>query len=415
MLSVSADIESMRDVSRWDRPVHMHVNLDAFLATRSLNDGIHAIAYHGAYLELNLHRRASKSMLVFFNAALSSRTPDVKLPVFFGTRAPQATDACVLMVSDPGLYLDEDIRLAWYAGAAGMRLQEDIAKVLRHIQNVLTIDRVVLYGASGGGFAALYFAPFLKNAIAVPCNPQINLLVYSPVLLGQYLKAAYGYTGTPSAFESADISDKPVVRISAEHTRGTRVVYLQNALDARHFNGEFLPFLRDQGFTRGQGLVEVHSDRLVSVCGDNWGEGHRAPPAQFIYALLHSLTERDGWNRLPEMIPALYAKTANRFREVKLKLDQRGFIAQAVLHEPRAEDEITMILYRDDVEMESIQVTSAEPGRFSCAAERGLYRVTARAARNHFTVDKTWGGRLLGLFRSRNVFDEMRSRVLTVT
>lgn len=404
----------MRDLSRWDRPVHSHANLDEFLATQSLKDGIHAIAYCGVYLELNLHRRASKSMLVFFNAALSSRTPDVKLPVFSGSRAPQATDACVLMVSDPGLYLDGDIRLAWYAGAVGMPLQEDMTKVLRHIQNVLSIERVVLYGASGGGFAALYHAPFLRNAIAVPCNPQLNLLIYSPDILGLFLKAAYGYTRAPGTFESAEIPDKPVVRIKAEHTHGTRVLYLQNALDARHFNRDFMPFLQDQGFTRGKGLVEVHSDRFISVCGHNWGEGHRAPPAKFVYDLLHSLTELDGWDRIPEIIPVLYARSTNRFRQVVLKLDNEGFSAQAVLHEPRTEDGITMVLYRDDVEIETIQVASAELGRFSCAAVKGRYRVTARASRDLADEDKTWGARLLGLFRTRNVFDEMKSRVVVV-
>ncbi|MBE1424572.1 hypothetical protein H4684_001204 [Desulfomicrobium macestii] len=414
MLNISDDIESMRDLSRWERPVHGHASLDAFLATKSLQDGIHAIAYRGVYLEFNLHRRASKSMLVFFNAALSSRTSDVKLPAFSGTRAPHATDACVLMVSDPGLYLDRDIRLAWYAGASGMRLQEDMAKVLRHIQDVLSIARMVLYGASGGGFAALYYAPFLRNAIAVPCNPQINLLIYSPGILGRYLRTAYGYKGAPSAFESADIPDRPTVRIRPEHVRGSRIVYLQNALDARHFNREFLPFLHEQGFSRGRGVVEVHSDRLVSVCGDNWGEGHRAPPAKFVYDLLHSLTKTDGWDRLPETIPALYARTANRFRQVVLKLENGGFTAQAVLHEPQGEDEITMVLYRDDIEIETIRVASAEFGRFSCAADNGRYRVTARAARDHSTEEKTWGDRLLSLFRTRNVFDEMRSRVVVV-
>lgn len=414
MLNTSADIESMRDLARWGRPVHSHFSLDAFLATRSLQDGIHAISYCGVYLEFNLHRRASKSMLVFFNAALSSRTSDVKLPVFFGTRAPHATDACVLMVSDPGLYLDGNIRLAWYAGASGMRLQEDIPKVLRHIQDVLSIERVVLYGASGGGFAALYYAPFLKNAIAVPCNPQINLLIYSSDILGRYLRAAYGYKGAPSAFESADIPDRPIVRITAEHTLGARIVYLQNELDARHFNREFLPFLHDQGFSRGQGVVEVHSARFISVCGDNWGEGHRAPPAKFVYDLLHSLTEADGWNRLPETIPALYARTANRFRQVVLKLENGAFLAQAVLHKPRAEDGITMVLYRDDVEIETIQVASAEVGRFSCAADKGRYCVAARTARDDSPEVKTWRTRLLGLFRNRNVLDEMKSREVVV-
>lgn len=415
MLNKVGDIESMRDVSRWNRPVHDYAGLDEFFAAQSLADGIHAIAYCGVYLELNLHRRPSKAMLVFFNAALSSRSPEVKLPAFSGMQALKATDANILMVSDPGLYLDKGIRLAWYAGAKDMRLQADLARVLRHVQQVLSIDRVVLYGASGGGFAALFYAPFLSNAIAVPCNPQINLLDYSSSILAKYLDVAYDYKGAPSGFEKAEISDKPIVKLQADHLRGTCVAYLQNALDKRHFKRDFLPFLKGYGCERGKGLVEVHSECLVSICGDSWGEGHRAAPAEFVYGLLHSLTRSDGWSSLPEFVPELYARTANRFRQVTLFLDDAGFSAQAWLHEPTAEGSITLKLYRGEVEVETIQVFHGELGRFACALMQGQYRVSARTARNSPKVSRSLKERVLGLLRTKHAHDEMKSRVMVVT
>ncbi len=414
VLSKADNPESMRDLSGWNRPVHDYVGLDEFFSTQSLADGIHAISYCGVFLELNLHRRPSKAMVVFFNAALASRTPEVKLPVFSGAKALETTDACILMVSDPGLYLDKEIRLAWYAGAKGMQLQADLAKVLQHVQHVLAIERIVLYGASGGGFAALFYAPFLNNAIAMPCNPQISLLSYSSGILSRFLKVAYGYKGAPSAFENAEILDKPIVRIPADHTRGIRVLYLQNALDERHFKRDFLPFLQGYGFTRGKGLMEVHSERLISVCGENWGEGHRAPSAEFVYALLHSLTGKDGWERLPEIIPELYARTANRFRQVALRFDEAGFHAQAWLHDQSTIDSITLKLYRGSVEVETIHVANGELGRFSCAPLKGHYCVAARMARNASVENKSWGKRLLDMIRSKPVFDEMKSRVVVV-
>lgn len=409
------NLESMRDLSRWNRPVHDYVGLEDFFSTQSLADGIHAIRYCGVFLELNLYRRPSKAMVVFFNAALASRTTEVKLPVFSGAKAMAATDACILMVSDPGLYLDKEIRLAWYAGARGMPLQSDLAKVLRHVQRALAIDRIVLYGASGGGFAALFYAPFLNNAIAMPCNPQISLLSYSSGILSGFLKVAYGYKGAPSAFKNAEIPDKPVISIPANYMRGARLLYLQNALDERHFKRDFLPFLQDHGFTRGKGLMEVHSECFISVCGEDWGEGHRAPPAEFVYALLHCLTGKDGWERLPEIIPELYARTANRFREVALRLDETGFHAQAWLHDqPTGGDSITLRLYRGSIEVETIHVAHGEWGRFACEPEKGHYRVTARTARNASVENKSWGKRLWALVRSQRVFDEMKSRVVVV-
>lgn len=414
-MSQIVTIESMRDLARWNRPVHAHASLDDFLAKKSLADGIHVIAYCGVFLELNLHRRKSKAMLVFFNAALSARTPEVKLPVFSGAKAQEATDANILMVSDPALYLDCDIRLGWYAGAAQMPLQTDLVRVLQHIQIVLEIERVVLYGASGGGFAALFYAPFLKNSIAVPCNPQTNLLIYSPGILSKYLSIAYGYKAAPSKFDEAEIKVKPVVKIEADHIKDTRVLYLQNVLDDQHYMRDFLPFLESHGMTRGKSLLEMHSEYFISVCGGNWGEGHRGPPAAFIYSLLHRLTREGGWDNIRRYIPDLYDRTASRLRQVSLYLDKKGsFQAQAWLLEPLGAENIALKLYRDDAEVELITVVHGEIGRFSYVPAKGVYRVAAQFPVEAPAQVAWWKARVFGLFGRRSAIQEINSRVVVV-
>jgi len=410
----ASSVEAMRDLDRWNRPVHAHASLDSFLAMRTLADGIHAIAYCGVYLELNLYRRPSKAMLIFFNAALTSRTTEVKLPVFSGLSALNETDANVLMVSDPGLYLDDEIRVAWYAGAANMPLQADLGRVLRHIQDVLSIEFTVLYGASGGGFAALFYAPFLRNAVAVPCNPQIDLLAYSRGLVSKYLESAFGYRGKPSGFEGALIPCKPVLKLRADHMSNTRILYLQNALDRCHLERDFLPFLKDFGFERGKGLVEVHSERLVTVCSDGWGEGHRAAPAAFVYILLYTLTQPDGWSRLSEVVPELHARTANPFRDVVLSIDPKGFVACATLQGVSAGPEVTLRLFRGSVEVESVRSHAGEQCRFTTEPVRGQYFVVARIEREPVASSRSWRQRMLGLLRPQRAYDEMKSRVVVV-
>lgn len=413
-LPTASKIEAMRDLGRWKRPVHAHASLDDFLAKRTLADGIHAIAYCGVYLEINLHRRPSQAMLVFFNAALASRTPEVKLPVFSGASALNETDANVLMVSDPGLYLDDKIRLAWYAGAANMPLQADLGRVLRHVQDVLAIKRTVIYGASGGGFAALFYAPFLRDAVAVPCNPQIDLLAYSRGLVAKYLECAFGYQGKPSAFESAAIPDKPVMRLRASHMGDTRILYLQNVTDRHHVNRDLLPFLKDFGFERAGGLIETHSERLVTVCSDAWGEGHRAAPARFVHPLLHSLTQADGWVRLPELAAELHAKTASPFRQVSLFLEAGSFTASARLQEAFAGRELVLRLFRGADVIEAVEARDGEPCRFATKPTKGHYYVAARLVRDTRASPMSWRNRVLGLFRPEGSCDEMRSRVVVV-
>lgn len=405
----------MHDLRSWNRPIHYHGSLDNFCTTLSLQDGIHVIAYCGVFLEINLYRRSSRAMLVFFNAALASRNSEVKLPAFSGTGAPDATDACVLLVSDPVLYLDKEIRLSWYAGALGMHLQVDLARVLQHIQHLLNINKVILYGASGGGFAALFYAPFLKNAIAVPCNPQINMLRYSKGLVSKFLQIAFKYKDDPTTFERAKIQNKPTMNITVEHMRGTRVLYLQNALDKRHFNRDFLPYLQAHGFSRSKELVEVHSSHLISVCGEHWGEGHRAPPAKFVYSILHNLTSNDGWDKISSIIPKIYKLTANRFRQVLLRIDGDSFYAQAWLHTPQSGDIITVALYRNSEKIETIQIVDSEIGQFSSKIIKGTYRATAQIDK-HFSIGnmRNWRIGLMNLFRQTKVFDEIRSQIIVV-
>lgn len=405
---------AMRDLSKWNRPIYSYASLEEFLTTQSLLDGIHAISYCGVFIELNLYCRPSKAMLIFFNAALASRVDDVKLPVFSGVKALDTTDVSILMVSDPGLYLDGNIRLAWYAGATGIPLQKDLPQVLQHVQHVLAIDRPVLYGASGGGFAALFYAPFLNNAIAVPCNPQINLLTYSSSILSFFLQKAFGYRGNPATFETATVPDKPVLRITADHLSGTRILYLQNALDKRHLERDCLPFLQCFGIQRGTDLLEIHSQHLVSICGQDWGEGHRAPPAAFVYALLQRLTQNGGWDQLSAFVPDLYERTANRLRQVALRVDEQGFQAQAWLHEQSIHAPITLKLFKGAIEVESIHVASGKPVRFAYPPVQGHYRVMARTPRFFLAADESWIKRLLDRMRFKQSFDEMQSRVVVI-
>lgn len=407
---MAVDIETMRDLGKWERPVHRHASLADFLATSTLADGIHAIAYCGYYLELNLYRRASRAMLIFFSAALSSRNDHLKLPVFSGASALKATDASVLMVNDPGLYLDGEIRLAWYAGAADMPLQSDLGRVLRHAQEVLSIERMILYGASGGGFAALFYAPFLRNAIAVPCNPQIDLLAYSRHLLSKYLKAAYGYQGAPAAFIDAPLPWRPTVKLDASHLGDTRIVYLQNTLDKTHLERHFLPFLKDFGIDRGKALIEVHSGHQVSICSDGWGEGHRAAPGSFVYPLLHQLTQADGWEKLPEFVPDLHAQTTNPIRQVSLTFDQNGFHVRVSLAGTHAGGALTVSLLREGVEIETLQIRDGEPGQFTSQATAGEYCAQARVER----PPRSWKERASALLRKKRMYDEMKSRIVLV-
>lgn len=104
--------------------------------------------------------------MVFSFHGNTPRNPDLKLPVFTGL--------------NPTLYLDPDLKLAWYAGSSGWDLQSLLKCVLRKIATVARSNDLIFLGGSGGGFASLYCAASFPGSLALVWNPQTDIGAYSP-------------------------------------------------------------------------------------------------------------------------------------------------------------------------------------------------------------------------------------------
>jgi hypothetical protein len=81
-------------------------------------------------------------------------------------------------LSDPTLYLDPDLKLAWYAGSSGWDLQSLLKCVLRKIATVARSNDLIFLGGSGCGFASLYFAagfPRLARPVVEPARRHRRL------------------------------------------------------------------------------------------------------------------------------------------------------------------------------------------------------------------------------------------------
>src|SRR5690606_21334286 len=106
---------------------------------------------------------------VFFHAALSKRA--YRFPIFTGAGISDGLPTNRIYISDPTMYLDDELTLGWYAGNRKQpRLQWVIRAILRGL--IPEGQRVVTFGPSGGGFAAMYYATKFEEATAVPTNPQ---------------------------------------------------------------------------------------------------------------------------------------------------------------------------------------------------------------------------------------------------
>lgn len=205
---------------------------------------------------------------VFFHAALSKTA--YRFPIFTGAGISEGLPTNRIYISDPTLYLDDELTLAWYAGN---RKQPRLQWVIRAILKGLIPEgqRVVTFGPSGGGFAAMYYATKFEHATAVPTNPQTSLARYLRYEVEKYLRLAWGVEG-----QGALAQIDPVTELARVYRSGkTRVFYVQNRNDASHIAQHYEPFMA--------GLPAGHDVHPVLVDGK---PGHRPPDKAITRAVL---------------------------------------------------------------------------------------------------------------------------------
>lgn len=185
-----------------------------------------------------------------------------------------------LLISDPSLYLDIELRLGWYAGNKYQpNLQDDISRVIKHLTNG---QRVVLFGASGGGFAALEQSLRLQGGVtAVVSNPQTNIFNYYKTVSDNYLSVAWG------------IKDSDLIPFTSSVVTGYRekvdakVLYLQNSGDTYHVSRHMIPF-----------MDSLHPENQVEVMTPYIGKGHIGPGKDSFIDLLSKVCLPDSFNAL---------------------------------------------------------------------------------------------------------------------
>lgn len=200
-------------------------------APSSLPSGYIEIA-NGLPLHLRWRNTGSNVTVVFFTAAVGRGVKSV--PVFSGERVSSGLDVNVLMISDPTLILSEKLMVAWYIGNRHQPiLQRQLSSVISAFQGT---GRVILYGASGGGFPVLFQNKRLRNATSFVANPTVNAT--NRALFSQYLFLAWGVS------EVKDLPSHITTDLREVYSEkvGNQVIYLQNSFDQTFVSNQLWPF-----------------------------------------------------------------------------------------------------------------------------------------------------------------------------
>lgn len=245
-------------------PTTTYAALGDFYESQDLPNGYITIDYNGVPVDMLNRASGAETTIVIFHAAV---TPKVQqLPYFAGQTVTKNAPANRLWIQDPSLYLDDKLLLSWFAGnRAQPELQNELTEIIRKVVEAHGSKRVIFFGASGGGFAALYFSRLFPGSLAIAINPQTNLAKYNWRAIEEYGRYAYGVEGEEALTE---LLDTAIVSDLRKHYEGAEnsVAYMQNIHDETHIGPHYHPFI--------DSLPDTCSAQVLF--GD-WGPGHAAP------------------------------------------------------------------------------------------------------------------------------------------
>lgn len=201
---------------------------------QTLPSGVYEIQ-HGLPIHVWWRNAGADVTLVIFSAAVGRSVKT--LPVFNGVKVTNGLDANVVLISDPTLALDEKLKVGWYVGNQKQPyLQRVLTTIIKGFQGD---GRVVLFGASGGGFPALHQNMRLRNATTFLVNPSVDLTVRPTY--PTYLELAWGLG------PGDQLPEHVVTDLKPAYSRwvGNQVFYLQNSFDELFCTTQFWPFLHE--------------------------------------------------------------------------------------------------------------------------------------------------------------------------
>ncbi|MFJ5954543.1 hypothetical protein ACIQC5_01140 [Paenarthrobacter sp. NPDC092416] len=194
-----------------------------------------------------------------------------------------------IFISDPSLVLTDRLNLGWFVGNSRMNFQEHLRDINGHITESWGQQRLVFFGASGDGFASLYFSAHFPGSLAIVSNPQTNVAKYELPAVERFAEVCYGVRGDDPLSQLPEDVTTDLLELYRE-LRGNVVAYMQNSTDFAHVEDHMNPL-----------LAAAHPDNEIHLLLGERGDGHVAPPKPIHVEALTAAASQD-W-RAPLVVP----------------------------------------------------------------------------------------------------------------
>lgn len=287
-VTVGRDSRGMRTLE-WE-------DLDSFLSAPEYLRGYHRVPLPGTVsaqtwtYEFYLEPAVGVPILAHFHGRVPRET--ASLPFVGGLNLTTGLETGKFVPSDPALALDPELSLAWHAGGPGVDLPRITSAILERLAARWRAPRVVAWGGSGGGYAALRLAGLMDGCVAFAWNPQTDVSEY-PAKFSDAYGAALKASGLVPVDEVDDfLGDLTLCRPSFwQGFRGRAIVFQERG--DWHFDKHLVPMVVGAGGSVDASVREVTAevrDRLWLHTSD-WKSGHFPPPRPVIVHVLQSLVD----------------------------------------------------------------------------------------------------------------------------
>ena len=253
MIFRQRDLDSYTDVPR-----HEYSSFSGFTSS-PVKSGISRISSGGMHLDFMYEDTGAPVTFVYFHAALGLKQT---YPFFGGRSMLGGIAANYLGIADPVAGLANAPTAGWHLGTHTMPLHDVLVDVLEHVLDTASGTSLLFFGASAGGFAALFYGARFKSSLSIVVNPRTALL-NPPHTFDEYQDIAYPDSSVESIGELICM-DTAVLHNSG---RGNTVGYIQNLQDKRFLNNQLVPF-----------LDQCPGEEKVFLKLGEYGVGHVVPP-----------------------------------------------------------------------------------------------------------------------------------------
>ncbi len=287
-----------RSDTRWGRSVSEWPSLDAFLANAEVQSGVHSVPigeFAGKPINYDFLLTARPGTVLLCHFHGNAPREGSELPIFTGLGVTSSIAASMFVPSDPVLVLDASLSLAWHFGCEGIRLQAITVSIVKKLQALLHAPRVVAWGGSGGGFAAIRVAKDVPNSIALVWNPQTDIAKYVPEPVARYRSIAFPMIAADGPIPSDGEQFPSLCTEAFRAGYQGHILYLQESTDW-HVNAHLEPFLGSfcgktrSSITDSSNFSGCVTDQLYLHLG-HWGNGHIQPSKAVLTKLLGLLSD----------------------------------------------------------------------------------------------------------------------------